>query len=151
MKSIKSAAKLAAPKPVQKTARKSTIPPAPVATANSTIVAPVPETAAPAAPAPVAPAATIPAAPVANGSVTTIDVKADVGFGNALYLRGEGAGLSWEHGVPLACVDSATWRWSGEVKAPVTFKLLINDQTWSTGNDLTVAPGQKIEITPAFV
>jgi len=82
--------------------------------------------------------------------VTTIDVKADVGFGNTVYLRGQGAGLSWEKGVPLACVNSATWRWTGEPKAPVTFKLLINDKVWSAGNDLTIAPGQKLEITPVF-
>jgi hypothetical protein len=88
--------------------------------------------------------------PPPAASLTTIDVKLDVGFGNAVYLRGQGAGLRWERGVPLSCVDSATWRWSGEVKDPVTFKLLINDKIWSAGSDLTVTPGQKIEIAPAF-
>jgi hypothetical protein len=83
-------------------------------------------------------------------AVTTIDVKADVGFGNSLYLRGEGSGLNWERGVPLACVDGKTWRWSQPVKAPITFKVLLNDQVWSAGNDLKVNPGQKIEVAPAF-
>jgi hypothetical protein len=120
MKLTKSAAKVAALKPVQKATQK--LP------ANET----TPK-------------------PPANGSLTTIDVKLDVGFGNAVYLRGKGAGLSWERGVPLICVDPATWRWSGQVSDPLTFKLLINDQIWSAGSDLTVAPGQKIEIAPAFV
>jgi hypothetical protein len=86
----------------------------------------------------------------AKAAVTTIDVKADVGFGNALFLRGEGSGLTWERGVPLSCVDAKTWRWSQPVSAPVKFKVLLNDQVWSAGNDLKVDPGQKIEVAPAF-
>lgn len=82
--------------------------------------------------------------------LTTIDVKLDVGFGNAIFLRGQGGGLTWDHGVQLDCVDGKTWRWSGKVKDPLTFKLLINDQIWSAGSDLTVKPGQKIEVQPSF-
>jgi hypothetical protein len=91
-----------------------------------------------------------PATSPATGAVTTIDVKIDVGFGNALYLRGEGSGLTWERGVPLACVDGKTWRWSQPVTAPITCKVLLNDQVWSSGQDLKVTPGQKIEVAPAF-
>jgi hypothetical protein len=86
----------------------------------------------------------------ASGALTTIDVKVDVGFGNAVYLRGQGSGLTWEHGVPLACVDGGTWRWSQSVSSPITFKVLINDQVWAAGNDLVVAPGQKLEVAPRF-
>lgn len=97
--------------------------------------------------------ATIPkttkAAPASDGT-TIIDVKYDVGFGNALFLRGQGGGLTWEQGVPLVCVDGKTWRWSGKVKDPLTFKLLVNDKIWSAGNDLTVKPGQKLEVKPVF-
>jgi hypothetical protein len=83
--------------------------------------------------------------------LTTIDVKLDVGFGNALFLRGQGAaGLTWERGLPLVCVDSHTWRWTGMVKAPIKFKVLINDKIWSAGNDLVIAPGQKVELAPQF-
>jgi hypothetical protein len=80
----------------------------------------------------------------------TIEAKIDVGFGNTLYLRGEGLGLSWAHGVPLTCVDGNTWKWTGESKEQMKFKLLINDQVWSQGEDLVAAPGQKVEISPAF-
>src|SRR5271157_910092 len=86
----------------------------------------------------------------APGAVTTIDVKLDVGFGNAVFLRGTGGGLTWERGVPLSCVDGKTWRWSGTVKDPITFKPLINDKIWSAGTDLTVKPGQKLEVKPSF-
>ena len=80
----------------------------------------------------------------------TIEAKIDVGFGNTLYLRGEGTGLSWNHGVPLTCVDGSTWKWSGETGQATKFKLLLNDAVWSAGEDLVVAPGQKLEVSPVF-
>jgi len=90
-------------------------------------------------------------APKSNsGALTTIEVKIDVGFGNAVFLRGQGSGLTWDHGVPLANVDGGTWRWSQTVAAPITFKVLINDQVWSAGNDFVVKPGQKLEVSPSF-
>lgn len=80
----------------------------------------------------------------------TIEARIDVGFGNALYLRGEGKGLSWTQGVPLTCVDGKTWKWTGETSEQLKFKLLLNDQVWSQGENLVAAPGQKVEISPAF-
>ena len=80
----------------------------------------------------------------------TIEAKIDVGFGNTLYLRGEGRGLSWTQGVPLTCVDGKTWKWMGETTEQLKFKLLLNDQVWSQGEDIVAAPGQKVEISPAF-
>jgi hypothetical protein len=86
-----------------------------------------------------------------NGSKTvTIEAKVDVGFGNTLYLRGEGHGLSWNRGIPLTCVNGSTWKWSGEADDKMKFKLLINDAIWAKGEDLVAAPGDKIEIAPAF-
>src|SRR5687768_1849243 len=41
---------------------------------------------------------------------TTISARIDVGFGNALFLRGEGAGLSWEKGLSMECVQNDLWR-----------------------------------------
>jgi len=80
----------------------------------------------------------------------TIEAKIDVGFGNTLYLRGEGLGLSWAQGIPLTCVDGKTWKWTGETQEQLKFKLLLNDQIWSQGENLVAAPGQKLEISPAF-
>jgi hypothetical protein len=85
-----------------------------------------------------------------SAAVTTIDVKMDVGFGNAIFLRGQGSGLTWDRGIPLVCVDGTTWRWSQAVTDPITFKILLNDKVWSAGKDLTVAPGQKLEVAPSF-
>jgi hypothetical protein len=151
MKNYKTVAK-AALKPTV-TSPSST--PAWTSPAPATPVAKAPAAAIPAAPIHTTPvhAAPLPPAPVpaASAALTTIDVKLDVGFGNALFLRGQGAaGLTWERGLPLVCVDAHTWRWSGMVKAPIKFKVLINDKIWSAGNDLTIAPGQKLELAPAF-
>ena len=97
-----------------------------------------------------APKPTSGAAKSTSGALTTIEVKIDVGFGNAGFLRGQGSGLTWDHGVPLACVDGGTWRWSQTVASPITFKVLLNDQVWSAGNDFVVTPGQKLEVSPSF-
>ncbi|MBI2949420.1 MAG: hypothetical protein HYY23_17410 [Verrucomicrobia bacterium] len=83
--------------------------------------------------------------------LTTVNARIDVGFGNALYIRGQGDGLSWDKGTPLECLDGATWVWSTkDAEGTVEFKLLLNDQVWAQGENLTVAPGQSVEITPAF-
>lgn len=140
MKTKKNAAKAVLTPNIKTSAETS----APITSAVSA----APKQAAPAAPKP-ATSSTAAAAP-SSGAVTVIDVKTDVGFGNTLFLRGQGGGLNWEHGIPLVNVDSKTWRWSGKVKDPLTFKLLINDQIWSAGNDLTVKPGQKLEVQPSF-
>jgi hypothetical protein len=82
---------------------------------------------------------------------TTITAKIDVGFGNALYLRGEGPGLSWEKGVPMACVADDRWQAKlPETPRPVTVKFLVNDTTWSAGADYVVPVGGNITLTPSF-
>jgi len=80
----------------------------------------------------------------------TIEVKMDVGFGNTLYLRGEGKGLTWNQGIPLRCVDGSTWQWSGEADEKLKFKVLLNDAVWAKGDDLVIAPGEKLQISPTF-
>lgn len=86
----------------------------------------------------------------ATSKTVTIEAKIDVGFGNALFLRGEGHGLSWNQGIPLTCVDSSTWKWSGKADDKLKFKLLLNDSVWSKGDDLIAAPGERLEISPSF-
>ena len=91
---------------------------------------------------------TKPAGPAAK--LTTIEAKIDVGFGNLLYLRGQGGGLSWDTGVPLTCIDGKTWRWTTRSTEKLTFKLLVNDSVWAQGEDLDVSPGQRVEVAPVF-
>ena len=83
--------------------------------------------------------------------VTTITAQIDVGFGNLLYIRGEGAGLSWDAGVPMECVGNELWRIClGETARGFTFKFLVNDLSWSTGPDYTAASGATVTFVPQF-
>jgi hypothetical protein len=87
---------------------------------------------------------------LATRPATVIEAKIDVGFGNNLFVRGQGAGLSWERGTPLTCVESGTWRWSARVDEKLTCKLLLNDRVWAQGEDVSVPPGKRVEVVPAF-
>lgn len=87
----------------------------------------------------------------AAGSATTIVAHLDVGFGNTLYIRGEGPGLSWEAGVPLDCVADDRWQISlPETSKPIVFKLLLNDITWCGGDDFVAQPGTTVTVIPIF-
>lgn len=81
---------------------------------------------------------------------TTIEARIDVGFGNNLFVRGQGAGLSWDRGTPLNCVDGQTWRWSVTVEDKLTFKLLLNDAVWAQGENVVAPPGNRVEVSPTF-
>ena len=111
-----------------------------------------PETAAANKATVVKPVPTAPAEkPAAQTTRTTIVAKIDVGFGNALYLRGEGLGLSWEKGLAMDCVADDQWIVAiSDVFAPIVFKLLLNDITWCAGTNYSVEPGGSITIEPTF-
>ena len=82
---------------------------------------------------------------------TVVEATVDVGFGNAVYIRGQGAGLSWERGQPLNCTDDNKWVWSSDAaRDTAIFKLLLNDQVWAQGEDLAVEPGKRVAVRPAF-
>ena len=137
-------------KPVKKTTKKVTPSPA---VSSDPVPQPVKVAAAPAnrATAPVK-IAVSPAKIVATprSTSTVIEAKIDVGFGNQLFLRGQGSGLSWDRGIPLECVDSKTWRLTFRAEEKLLFKLLLNDSVWAKGEDVAITPGQRVEITPAF-
>ena len=84
-------------------------------------------------------------------AITTIVAAIDVGFGNSLYLRGEGPGLSWDSGVPARCLAGNLWSFeiTGATQQ-VTFKFLLNDSLWSAGDDFVVAPGASVTLDPQF-
>jgi hypothetical protein len=110
-----------------------------------------------AAPAKAAPAKKV-AAPTKKKTIvvteppaTFITAKTDIGFGNHLYLRGEGPGLSWDRGIPMDCIASDLWASTLKgATSPVIFKVLVNDLTWNTGNDYVVEAGQSVTVAPTF-
>jgi hypothetical protein len=86
-----------------------------------------------------------------KGPKTRIVVKYDVGFNNSLHIRGAGASLSWEKGIPLTNVRSDEWIW--ESNKPFTsceFKVLINDQQYEIGENHLLTYGTTIQYTPTF-
>jgi len=142
------------PKPVKKTAaapRKKAEPKAKAPAAPAPVpAAPVVAPAAKAAAAPAAKAAAAPAAkPVRKPTV--IAARINIGFGNTLFVRGEGPGLSWDRGLAMDCLADDLW----SVSLPgsgngVVFKFLVNDLSWSAGSDFVVASGDSVELTPSF-
>jgi hypothetical protein len=87
---------------------------------------------------------------VARKPPTVITVHANIGFGNTLYLRGDGPGLNWDKGVPLDCLADDKWSLTIEHGTPFIFKVLLNDLVWCAGDDYIAAPGASIDITPEF-
>ena len=83
---------------------------------------------------------------------TSIVAYVDVGFGNTLYIRGEGAGLSWKKGMPLKNVSATEWVFdTNKATGLVNFKFLINDQVWAEGENVAVEAGSKSISSPRFV
>jgi hypothetical protein len=158
-KSPAPATKPAAPAAKSSVAVKPTAPvksaPAPKASAAAAPLAKKPATKRPAASRPAAPAPSpapiSPAAAAPAPAATTIHVHFDVGFGNRLVIRGDGAGLSWEQGFPLENLSATLWSITlGRPTRPVAFKVLINDELWCEGADYVVEPGATLAVTPTF-
>ena len=82
---------------------------------------------------------------------TSIVAYVDVGFGNTLYIRGEGAGLLWETGLPLKNVSASEWIFdTNKATGLLTFKFLINDQIWAEGDNIVAEAGSKSVSSPRF-
>jgi hypothetical protein len=87
-----------------------------------------------------------------SGTRVSVTANADIGFGNYLYIRGDGCGLSWNRGVQMDPIASDSWYWECKCDCDrkyFEFKVLINDELWSVGENF-VAIGEKNEIVPKF-
>ena len=89
--------------------------------------------------------------PTKKALKTSIIARVDVGFGNQLYIRGTGADLSWDKGLPLENVSAYEWAFATtEATSDVTFKFLINDELWAEGDNVTAAEGATSISSPVF-
>jgi hypothetical protein len=108
--------------------------------------------------APVRKPAALPAAPIKKKAPdkpaarkTSIIAKVDVGWGNSLYLRGIGGGLSWDVGVLMDNTKKDEWSWSCPAgDGPITFKFVRNDLHWALGPDHIAVPSETAIIVPQF-
>lgn len=84
-------------------------------------------------------------------AVTSVHVVADVGDGNKLYIRGDGPGMNWDRGALMDCVDHANWKWLTQTAmVPFAYKTLVNDLTWSVGENFKAEIGVENTVTPLF-
>lgn len=86
-------------------------------------------------------------------SPTTAYIKCDIGFGNTLFIRGEGTSiLNWDKGQPLTFDEKEQgWCFHSSLEGPIEFKVLINDLQWSEGENFTLLPGGKHIFEPKFL
>lgn len=92
------------------------------------------------APAPTAPT------PAEAVLVIKIHVEED----DVLCLRGEGAGLNWQEGLPLSYTGDDQWRWSAQLTQPITCRVYLNDEISAFGDDIVLEPGKTLEVSPSF-
>ena len=87
-----------------------------------------------------------------ESSVTVIVAKYDVGHGSNMFIRGEGAGLSWDAGIQMENAGNDVWVWTTNEtgQTPVSFKFLINDEGWSIGDNMTAPVGETTTLYPSF-
>ncbi|MBI3887171.1 MAG: hypothetical protein HY302_15805 [Opitutae bacterium] len=99
-----------------------------------------------------APASAAPAESSASSDgATRLLATAYIGIGNKLFLRGDGPGLSWDKGVPMQFVSIGKWGWAThDATAPFRAKLYKNDETTGMTGEISLAPGQHVEITALF-
>ena len=90
-------------------------------------------------------------APESQPPVIRIRARTDIGFGNVLTIRGRGAGLSWDKGMEMNCMNADLWTIAlVGACTPVIFKVLVNDTTWNTGEDYIAQPGSDVTVIPIF-
>jgi predicted alpha/beta superfamily hydrolase len=68
-----------------------------------------------------------------------------------MALRGSLHPLTWERGVTFTRTAPDTWEWrSTELSAPLEWKPLLEDRTWSRGPNYRALPGSTVEVFPHF-
>lgn len=89
---------------------------------------------------------------IAGDGATRLLVTAYIGIGNRLFIRGDGAGLSQEKGVPLQFVSIGKWQWeSKEATGQVRVRLYKNDETECVAlGELTLEAGHQAEVSASF-
>ena len=90
-------------------------------------------------------------APTHRVKPTIVAVTVELGRGDAIFIRGQGGGLRWDKGRPLAPVGPEHWMWlANGLQEDIEFQLLLNDQIWARGKNLVLRAGEKVEVSPDF-
>jgi hypothetical protein len=82
---------------------------------------------------------------------TRVVVQYDVGFKNALYIRGNSCDLTWEKGKQMKNEGPNRWVWETDKSfTNCEFKVLINDKQYECGENQRAKCGSELEYTPKF-
>ena len=82
---------------------------------------------------------------------TVAIIKCDIGWGNTLFIRGENKPLNWEKGKPLSYDEEKQgWIYENSTKKDLEFKVLINDEHWSEGENFVLHVGKTETFEPKF-
>lgn len=77
--------------------------------------------------------------------------KCDIGWGNSLFIRGEKP-LNWEKGKALSYDEKKQgWIFETTCKKDLEFKVLINDEHWSEGENFVLHGGKTEVFEPKFL
>ncbi len=86
-----------------------------------------------------------------SDGATRLLATAYIGIGNKLFIRGDGPGLSWDHGIPMQFVSIGKWGWSThDATGPVRCKLYKNDDLASLAGEIVLEAGRHTEVTALF-
>jgi hypothetical protein len=85
-----------------------------------------------------------------NKLLLHLRVFCDIGYGNGLFIRGSGGGLSWDRGFPLHNIAHDQWIWETSSADVLEFKLLINDEKWENGGNHFYQSGSSMSLYPSF-
>ncbi len=86
-----------------------------------------------------------------SDGATRLLATAYIGIGNKLFIRGDGPGLSWDHGVPMQFVSIGKWGWfTHDAAGPVRCKLYKNDETAALTGEIILEAGRHTEVTALF-
>ena len=81
---------------------------------------------------------------------TTIRVHYPAGP-SALTLRGSAAPLTWDAGIALTRAAGDTWEATlVGLSAPLEWKPILGEATWSLGPNYRVLPGESVDVYPRF-
>lgn len=85
-------------------------------------------------------------------SDTAVIASVFIGIGNKPYVRGDGAGLSWDSGLEMEFEEIGRWRWiaPSDLEGPIQIQLYRNDEDPDTTGKYTLEPGQQLDLSPVF-
>lgn len=76
--------------------------------------------------------------------------RAYIGIGNRLFVRGEGAGLRRDKGVPMQFVEIGKWGWAAPAGESARVSIWRNDEIAAAEGEVLVQAGEVTEVSPTF-